>query len=240
VEVDGDTRVVRNPLMARFARVVVPGWPHHVTHRGNRREPVFFEESDRTLYRDLLRDRAARYELEVWAYCWMGNHVHLLVVGHRPDSLARAIGTAHREYSRIINRRRGWTGHLWANRFHSVPLTERQMYFAARYIELNPVRAGLVGDPVDYPWSSARAHLRGDRDPLLAPHRPLPGAVGDWRTWIEGAVEPEELESLRAATASGRPAGPEEFLRDLERRLGRRLRPRRPGPPRRDFEGQDR
>lgn len=217
--------------MPRFARVVVPGCPHHITHRGNRKEPVFFEDSDRSLYRELLRDRATRYGLEVWAYCWMSNHVHLLVVGHRSESLARAIGTAHREYSRIVNRRRGWTGHLWANRFHSVPLTDRQMLFAARYVELNPVRAGLVDDPVEYPWSSARAHLLGSPDPLLSPHRPLPEVIGDWRSWLGMEVEPEELDVLRKATATGRPAGPEEFVRELERRLGRRLRPRRPGPP---------
>lgn len=231
-------RPVTEP-MPRFARVVVPGGPHHVTHRGNRREPIFFSDSDRTLYRDLLRDRAQRYELEIRAYCWMTNHVHLLVVSHRPDSLARAIGTAHREYSRLVNLRHGWTGHLWASRFYSVPLSDRQMLFAARYVELNPVRAGLVADPAEYPWSSARAHLLGNPDPLLRSTRPLLEAAGDWRSWLDSEIDPEQLEALRASTASGRPSGPEDFLRDLELRLGRRLRPRPPGPSPRRIRGQD-
>jgi len=216
--------------MARLPRIAVPGCAYHVTHRGNRREAVFFRDEDRSAYRDLLREYAARYELEIWAYCWMTNHVHLVVVGHRPDSLARAIGNAHRRYSRYINRRQGWSGHLWSNRFYSTPLDTPSLWRAVRYVELNPVRAGLVAEATDYPWSSARAHVRAEVDPLLSPHRPFPGAIGDWRTWLRCGLEAPHLETLRANTSSGRPTGSPEFVLRLEQQLGRRLRPRPRGP----------
>lgn len=216
--------------MPRIARIVVPGCAHHVTHRGNRRGDVFFHDGDRDVYRDLLLDAARRYALDVWAYCWMSNHVHLVVVGHTPESLARAIGNSHRRYSRFVNRRNGWSGHLWSNRFYSTPLDPASSFRAARYVELNPVRAGLVAEAVDYPWSSARAHVLGEPDPLLSPQRPFPGAGADWADWLRRGVTPEHLETLRANTSTGRPTGSPEFVRQLEEALGRRLRTGPPGP----------
>lgn len=216
--------------MARVPRVAVPGCAYHVTHRGNRREDVFFRDEDRLVYRDLLIEYAGRYGLEVWAYCWMTNHVHLVVVGHRPDSLARTIGNGHRGYAQYLNRRQGWSGHLWSNRFHSTPLDAPSLWRAVRYVELNPVRAGLANEAADYPWSSARAHARAEADPLLAPGRPFPGAIGDWQAWLRGGLEAAHLEALRANTSTGRPTGSPDFVLQLEQRLGRRLRPRFRGP----------
>lgn len=216
--------------MARFARVVVPGCAYHVTHRGNRRGEVFFRNEDRDVYRDLLLEYSGRFGLEIWAYCWMSNHVHLLVVAHRPDSLARAVGVSHRRYSWHVNRRQGWSGHLWANRFFSTPLDAPHLLHAVRYVELNPVRAGLADEPIDYPWSSARAHARGLVDPLLSPGRPFPGSIEDWSAWLRKGLEPEHLESLRVNTATGRPSGSPEFVLQLEKTLGRRLRPALRGP----------
>jgi putative transposase len=125
----------------------------------------------------------------------------------------------------MVNRRNDWTGHLWANRFHSTLLDSAHLLRAARYVELNPVRAGLTKSAEDYPWSSARANVRGERDSLLSPRRPFPEAVGDWRAWLSQGIEDDELETLRVHTATGRPCGAPEFVRELERRLGRRLRP---------------
>lgn len=215
--------------MARIARIVVPGCAYHVTHRGNRRGEIFPRDGDQDLYEALLRAYADRHELEVWAYCWMPNHVHLVVVAHRADSLSRAIGVAHRRFSRAINRRNDWTGHLWANRFYSTPLDSAHLLLAVRYVELNPVRAGFVATAEDYAWSSARAHSTGSVDPLLSPRRPFPGAIGNWRAWLNQGLEPDELELLRERTSTGRPCGAPEFVRELEHRLGRRLRPFSPG-----------
>jgi putative transposase len=159
----------------------------------------------------------------------MPNHVHLVVVAHRADSLSRAIGVAHRRYSRSVNRRNDWTGHLWANRFYSTPLDSAHLLLAVRYVELNPVRAGLTRTAEEYAWSSARAHTVGSVNALLSPRRPFPGAIGDWRAWLSQGLEDDELELLRERTSTGRPCGAPDFVRELEHRSGRRLRPCAPG-----------
>jgi putative transposase len=105
--------------MPRFARVVVPGCPHHITHRGNRRDEVFFGDEDRAEYLDILLDYTRQYGVDIWGYCLMSNHVHLIGVPEREESLALAIGRAHMKYARHANRRQRWWGHLWANRFYS-------------------------------------------------------------------------------------------------------------------------
>ena len=131
--------------MARLARVVVPGLSYHVTHRGNRRADIFVDDNDRVLYVGLMRDYAAKAGLGVRAWCLMSNHVHFVVVPEREGSLARGIGLAHRRFAAWQNARHGWLGHLWANRYFSTPLDETHLWRAVRYVERNPVRAGLVG-----------------------------------------------------------------------------------------------
>jgi putative transposase len=213
--------------MARLARVIVPGFPYHVTHRGNHREDIFFSDSDRQSYLQLLDRYAKRFKLDVWAYCLMPNHVHLIVVGRERDSLASAIGNAHREHSRRINRERDWTGHLWANRFYSTALEDLHLWNAVRYVESNPVRAGLVGHALDHPWSSARPHACLCVDSLLAPERPFPGAVADWGNWLNVGHERPEYDALRRNTSTGRPTGSAAFVRHVETLTGRVLRRRR-------------
>ena len=154
--------------MPRFARVVIPDCPHHITHRGNRREDVFFTPQDRDIYRSLLGDYADRHALRIIAYCLMTNHIHLVAIPALENSLAKSVGLAHRRYSRFINKQREWTGHIWANRFFSTPLDEPHTLACIKYVELNPVRAGLVSRAEDYPWSSARSHAFGIADPLLS------------------------------------------------------------------------
>ena len=140
--------------MARIARIVLPGAPHHVTQRGNRREPVFFEDGDYVLYKNLLAEAAERAGTSVWAYCLMPNHVHLILVPTTEDGLRATLADAHRRYTRHINARHEWTGHLWQGRFGSVAMDEEHLMHAVRYVSLNPVRARLVrrardwcGDP---------------------------------------------------------------------------------------------
>ena len=166
--------------MARLARIVVPGVAHHVTQRGNRRQETFFEDEDYRVYLTLLGEWCGRCGVAVWAYCLMPNHVHLIVVPQSEDGLRRGLGEAHRRYTRRINFREGWRGHLWQGRFASFALDERHLLRAARYVELNPVPAKLCRMPWRWPWSSAAAHVAG-RDDALVRVAPLLERVKDWR-----------------------------------------------------------
>ena len=138
--------------MPRCARLVVPGLPHHVTQRGNRRLPTFFRDGDYALYRHLLREGCAKAGTRIWAWCLMPNHVHLILVPSSEDGLRAALGEAHRRYTRLVNEREGWRGHLWQSRFASFAMDEQWLVACARYVELNPVRAGLVRRPEDWRW----------------------------------------------------------------------------------------
>lgn len=216
--------------MARLARVMLENWPLHITHRGNHRKCVFRTDDDRRTYLGLLGRFAGQFGTRIWAYCLMDNHVHQIAVGTRRESIARTLGNTHRACSRLRNRETGVTGHLWANRFFSTALDEPHLWAAVRYVELNPVRARLVREAPDYPWSSARAHAGLGTDPLLDPERPFPGHIGDWAAWLRAGLEEQTAERLRTNTSTGRPTGSDGFLRELEARLGRRLRPRKRGP----------
>ena len=191
--------------MVRIARVVYRDCPFHVTHRGNHRETIFPDVRSRRRYLALLREYGERFGLRIWAYCLMPNHVHLVVFAEQLDSMARGIGNAHRRYSRWINKRQDWTGHLWANRFYSTPLDAVHLWVAVRYVELNPVRAGLIERPEDYPWTSARAHALGMPDALLALARPFPGPVTDWSAWLLRGIADPAFDTIRANTSTGRP-----------------------------------
>ena len=151
-------------IVARIARVVVLGVPHHVTQRGNRRQRTFFNDRDYASYRKIMRQHCDRHGVEIWAYCLMPNHVHLVAVPQKSESLSRAIGGAHRQYTTMVNQREEWSGYLWQGRFASCPMDERHLLAAVRYIEQNPVRSGLVARPEDWRWSSARPHLRATDD----------------------------------------------------------------------------
>ncbi len=144
-----------------MARVVAAGVPHHITQRGNNRQDVFLLDDDRRFYLETLRERSQRHGVTLLGYCLMANHVHLVAIPERPDSLARALGQSHSRYAQGFNRRYGRTGHLWQNRFYSCPLGRTHLVRALLYVDLNPVRAGLVGRAQEYPWSSARAHTEG-------------------------------------------------------------------------------
>ena len=217
--------------MARLARIVVPGVPHHVTQRGNRRQPTFFGDDDYRAYRALMGDWCRRHDVAVWAYCLMPDHVHLIVTPATADGPRRAIGEAHRRYTRLVNDREGWRGHLWQGRFASFPLDDGHLPAAVRQVELNPVRARLADEPADWPWSSARAHLAG-RDDALVTVAPLLERVGDWRAFLAAGVSDDALEAIRRHERTGRPLGGQAFVAALEAALGRTLGPRRPGRPR--------
>jgi putative transposase len=214
--------------MARLARIVVPGCPHHVTARGNRREPIFFEDGDQEIYRDILAEHARLAGVEVWAYCLMPNHVHLILTPRTEDGLARALGGAHRRWANFINSRGRWRGHLFDGRFASVAMDEGHLLAAVRYVSLNPVRAALAARAEAWPWSSLRAHLRGEDDELVTV-RPVLDRVERFADLIADEAEEPAFRLLRAAEATGRPLGAADFVSDLERRLGRPIARRAPG-----------
>jgi putative transposase len=214
--------------MARLARVVVLGVAHHVTQRGNRRQPTFFQEEDYGAYLTLLREWCTRCAVQVWAYCLMPNHVHLIVVPESEDGLRRALGEAHRRYTRRINFREGWRGHLWQGRFASFAMDERYLLRAARYVELNPVRAKLCRVPWRWRWSSAAAHVAGQEDGLVRV-TPLLERVKDWREYLLEPLEAKEEELWRQHERTGRPLGESAFLDRVESLLGRRVRPAKRG-----------
>ncbi|HUT93401.1 MAG TPA: transposase [Thermoguttaceae bacterium] len=203
--------------------------PHHVTQRGNRRQPTSFGEEDYAAYVELMGQWCNEHGVEIWAYCLMPNHVHLIAVPQSEDGLRRGIGEAHRRYTRRINFREGWRGHLRQGRFASFVMDERYLLAAARYVELNPVRAKPVVAPSDYPWSSARAHLKG-KDNALVRVAPLLAMAGNWRRLLTSAVSEEALKAFRQHERTGRVLGDEEFQKRLEKRLGRVLRRQKPGP----------
>jgi putative transposase len=215
--------------MARIARVIVPNIPHHITQRGNRRQTTFFRDDDYQEYINLLSEWCSLQEVEVWTYCLMPNHVHLIAVPKSEDGLRRALGGAHRRYTRMINFREGWRGHLWQGRFASFPMDEQYLFCAVRYIELNPVRAGLVDKPEAYKWSSALAHLSGNDDKLVKV-KPLLEMAEDWEEFLNTPINAKELEELRRHENTGRPLGSEGFIRRIERLLGLVLSFRKPGP----------
>lgn len=215
--------------MARMARLVVPHYPHHVTQRGNRRQKTFFSSADFRAYLRLIEKTKFEVGIAVWAYCLMPNHIHFIVVPEHRDSLAMLFRETHRRYTFRINGRNDWQGHLWQERFHSCVLDEPHMLAAARYIELNPVRAGLCADPAEWRWSSVHAHLHG-RDDQIVSVDPLLGLVGDWRTYLQDECPGDELVTIRKHARTGRPLGGAGFVGRLEQETGRFLRPQKPGP----------
>jgi putative transposase len=215
--------------MARIPRVVVPSFPHHVTQRGNRRQKTFFGTEDYLYYIDLLSEFSKFAETEIWAYCLMPNHVHLVMVPSHEDGLRAALGEAHRRYTRHVNFRHGWWGHLWQERFHSFLMDEKYLLAAVRYVEMNPVSAGLCESPRDWRFSSARAHLEG-KDDTLVRVRPMLERVADWRAYLAGSTNRDDTEQIRKHTRTGRPLGTAEFIHKIESLTGETLAPKRPGP----------
>jgi len=215
--------------MARLARVVLSGLPYHVTQRGNRRAPTFFGDGDYALYRDLLAEAAIKSGSEIWAYCLMPNHVHLIVVPSHQDGLRQTFAETHRRYTSFINIRHRWTGHLWQGRFGAVLMDEAHLAAAVRYVTLNPVRAKLCDRAIDWRWSSASAHIAG-RDDGLVSVAPVLDRYGDFAAFLgDGDDDEQSWRALRQSETTGRPIGDAGWLATIEDRTGRALAPQRRG-----------
>ena len=215
--------------MARLARVVIPGLPHHVTQRGNRRERVFFEDGDYQFYLKLISAAARRSATAIWAYCLMPNHVHFIMAPTDPDGLRRTFAEAHRRYTARIHAREQWTGHLWQGRFSSTAMDEPHLIAAARYVAMNPVRAGLVDRAQDWPWSSARAHLAGKDDEVVTT-APLLGRIGDFAALLDADEDEAAVMAIRRSRSTGRPVGAEDWIKALEAQTERTLAVAKRGP----------
>ena len=214
----------------RIARAVAPGLPHHITQRGNRRQQTFFSDGDYEAYLNLITEWCSAYAVDIWGYCLMPNHVHLILVPNSEESLAMAIGKAHLSYSRRVNFREGWRGHLWQGRFASYVMDERYLLACARYIERNPVRAKLATSPAEWRWSSARAHLDGVSNGVVNPTPRLEIAGTSWNELLNKDIPASEVASLRRHERSGRPLGDPTFVDLVENQLDRVLRRCKPGP----------
>lgn len=214
-----------------MARAVLPGVPHHLTQRGVERRDVFFDPSDYEVYIELVTSRAARFGVDLLAYCCMTNHVHWVVAPQGAEALARTFGEAHGRYASYANAKLVRSGHFWHNRFFSCALDRAHLWAALSYVERNPLRAGLVQCAHAYRWSSAAAHCGV-----------VPAA--DWlaRGWVESEFTAEEWAAhlhfdaageeearLRTNTYTGRPCGSVDFVAWTESRLGRKLAPQRGG-----------
>lgn len=215
--------------MARMARLVVPGYPHHVIQRGNRRQEIFFSERDKEIYLELLRQYARETGLSFWAWCLMPNHVHFVCVPDHEASLHKAFSEVHRRYSRMINFRYGWRGYLFQGRFLSYVLSETHLYAAVRYVELNPVKARMVQKAEDYQWSSARSHVLKTQD-VLCSQSFLDDEIQDWKSYLVSASEPHPDALFEKHANTGRPLGSQDFVKRLERITGRTLIKQKPGP----------
>ena len=216
--------------VARLSRVVIPGLPHHVTQRGNGRQRTFFEEADYALYLDLLAQAAERARAEVWAYCLMPNHVHIVLTPADKDGLWRTFGELHRRYTGFVNARRRTTGHLWQGRYGSAAMDEPHFVAALRYVALNPVRARLVERAEQWRWSSTRALLEGTDDHVVKVG-PALARVGDFAAFLgQDFDEAATYAALRQAETIGRPVGSPEWLAGLEARTGRKLAAGKRGP----------
>jgi len=218
--------------MPRMARVVIPGVAHHVTQRGNRRGDVFFDDADRQRYLGLLDHYADKHDLAIQAYCLMTNHVHLVVVPGQAESLSRTLKPVHMRYSQHVNWTQNLTGRLWEGRFFSCPMDAAHLWAAVRYVERNPVRARIVRKAERYAWSSAAGHCGRRVDPLVSDPCGLTERIADWSAWLREPEDEALVEAVRRNTLTGRPAGSEGFIASLERLVGRVLRPKKGGRPR--------
>lgn len=209
--------------MPRISRAIAVGFPHHITQRGNYRQDVFVDVEDYAQYLKLLTEQTQQHGLDIWAYCLMPNHVHIVGVPGADNSLANVFRNVNMQYSQYFNRKSNAVGHLWQGRYFSCPLDEPHVYAAVRYVETNPVRAGITAMAADYPWSSAKSHVTGIVDPVLSGRCFLVETIRDWKEYLVEATDQETQTNLIKSTKTGRPCGAEGFVTHLEALLNRRF-----------------
>ncbi|MFH1220994.1 MAG: transposase [Candidatus Eisenbacteria bacterium] len=210
--------------MPRLARLVAPGFPHHVVHRGNNREPVFLSDQDVDRYIRLLTRYSRKWRCPVLAYCLMSNHVHLLLRPQEGQSLAKMMQGISMCYAQHMNRLCSRTGRLWESRYYScIVEDETHLWTVARYIEQNPVRAGVVETEEEFPYSSARAHILGVKDHILGDVLLDQTQQEDYVSFVKVQTPEHELLAVRNSIRSGLPLGSKDFAGKMEDLLQRKL-----------------
>ncbi len=196
--------------MPRASRIVLPGIPHHVTQRGNRQQQLFFSDEDYRAYLSILALALKKHDTSCLAWCLMPNHVHLMLVPSAADGLRATLSATHTAFAQRINRTQGISGHVFQGRFASYPMDDAHRMVAARYIENNPVKAGMVARAEDWPWSSAKAHISGREDGVTA-LAALSEHIGNWRAMLAKGLE--AADEVESALARGRPLAAQSWLK---------------------------
>lgn len=232
--------------MARLPRLFIPAQPQHVILRGNNKQPIFEDDDDRRMFLDRLREAARQHGLAIHAYCLMPNHLHLLATPANGRSLSVALQALGRYYVLYFNRRHGRSGTLWEGRYRATVIeAERYLLVCTRYIELNPVRAGLAERPESYAWSSCAHHVGLAVDALVTDH-PLYWALGNTpferqRAYQDSFAQPlpeADIKAIRDATQKGWLLGSDAYTARMAARANRRITPLTRGRPRRDAAGR--
>ncbi|MFH2046784.1 MAG: transposase [Pseudomonadota bacterium] len=198
-------------------RITVPGLPHHVIQRGLHGRQTFLNENDYAVYIEIMVDCCRKHGVEIWAYCLMPDHVHLIAVPMEKRSLSSCLRSAHGRYTRYINRRTGKSGQFWQGRYSSHLLDEKYLIACTRYIEINPVKREYVDQPEDWPWSSARAHIAGTDDSLVLVKPLLERVKKGWQYFIAEPRPMEEADLFYRHEKTGFPLGSDDFLAMLDK-----------------------
>jgi putative transposase len=217
--------------MSKSPRIAIPGYPHHISERGIRKTPLFYDDSDFLVYTRTMKTACDKHCLKIGTYTLMPNHIHIIAVPEHEDSLSGALQQAHTAYSKYFNTKYGFVGHAWDRRPYYCAMDEAHMWNAIRYVERNPVRAGLVERAEDYLWSSAAAHCGRRDDILIAVDFPPPGIIANWSEWLRVDHSEEQKKAIRKHLSTGRPMGAPEFLIQLETLTGKELQLRKRGRP---------
>lgn len=217
--------------MPRQKRFRLPDIPQHVIARGNNRKPCFFHPSDYRRYLALLHESSVKYRCQIHAYVLMTNHVHLLMTPETSDGISRTMQAVGRRYVQQVNARYGRTGTLWEGRFKATVVDSEEYVLACyRYIELNPVRSGMVTDSADYLWSSYACNALGRTDRLVTGHHAyldLGSTSGSrraaYRELFGDQMTEEQLDRIRSSARMAQPLGNDRFKADIEAALRRRI-----------------
>jgi len=217
--------------MPRISRIVAVDCPHHITQRGVRSMDIFHSDHDRNPYLQFIKEESQRFEMDILAWCLMTNHVHFIAVPHAEISFAKGFGEAHKRYTRMKNFRDNVRGYLFQGRFGSCVLDEHHLLAAVRYVENNPVAAGMAKHAWEYRWSSASYHVGNIKEDVLVKSRDLYGLVKDWREYLDERIAgSDDMDNVRRSTRTGRPAGDLYFVNKIEKLTGRLLQKQKPGP----------
>jgi putative transposase len=225
--------------MARLPRLVVPHQPHHIIQRGHDKQLIFRDSADHAAFLEWLKEGAKRFKVAIHAYVLMPDHIHVLATPVDADGLARMMQWVGRYYVPYYNQKYERGGTLWQGRYRATVLdAERYLLLCSRYIELNPVRNGLVAGAADYPWSSYMHHIGAKSDPLITDHR-LYWALGNtpfdreiaYKLLAEQSLGSQEVEAITQATLKGWALGADDFKSGLEKQVSRRVSPAKRGRP---------